>query len=509
MPGRRFPICGPRLSALFAGLAASVLTAAAARADDLRGALASAYATNPTLQGARANQRATDEGVPIAKAAGRPGASANAGYTEIVDPAANNNLAGGGIAIEGPRRQLNAGVNLSVPLYSGGAVRNQVRAAERRVEAGQAELRGTESAVFSQTVAAYMDVILNEAVVGLNRKNVDVLSTNLQATSDRFEIGDLTRTDVAQSQARLATARADFRTAQANLANARERYIQLVGRPPGELEPPPPLPNLPATAEQAVATALDNNPDILAAKQRSRAAEIDIDVAGASRLPQLSAVVGGSYSDSLGSLRIAGSNVSLPQRNAGLTVGLSGSIPLFQGGRPAAQRRQAQARAGAALEQEIGAERDVIAQARSAYQSWQAADDVIVSSQAGVDAAALSLEGVRAENSVGNRTILDILNAEQELLNAQVRLVTARRNAYVAGFTLLAAMGRAEARDLGLDGGALYDPELNYKRVKGKWSDWANDPAPIVRSTRTVDTAPQNGSISTGDTARTRAATGE
>lgn len=505
MPGGRFPKRALGLHA--ACLAGGMLTAFPVQADDLRSALVAAYDTNPTLQSARASQRATDETVPIAKAAGRPAANATANYTQIVDPTANS--ATQGVAVEGPTRQLGAGVNLSVPLYSGGAVKSQIRAAERRVGAGQAELRGTESAVFSQAVAAYMDVILNEAIVGLNRNNVQVLSVNLEATRDRFEIGDLTRTDIAQSEARLAVARSDTRTAEANLANARERYIQVIGRAPGQLEPPPPLPGLPASAAAAVAVALDDNPDILAARERSRAAEIDIDVAGASRLPQLSAVVGGSYSDSLGSLRLAGSNVPLPQRSAGVTVGLQGSIPLFQGGRPAAQRRQAQARAGAALEQEIGAERDVIAQVRSAYQSWQAATDVILASQTGVDAATLSLEGVRAENSVGNRTVLDILNAEQELLNAQVRLVTARRNAYVAGFTLLAAMGRAEARDLGLDGGPLYDPQANYNRVKGKWSDWSDDPAPVARSTRTVDTMPQNGSISAGDAIRTGTATGE
>jgi outer membrane protein len=490
-----------KAAALLASGAALCLLPIAVLADDLRSALVSTYNTNPTLQAARANQRATDETVPIAKSAGRPSANANASYTEIVDPTGSgaSSLGSTGFTLEGPTRQLNAGVNLSVPLYSGGAVKNQVRAAEIRVEAGQADLRATESAIFSQAVAAYMDVILNQAVVGLNRNNVEVLSVNLEATSDRFEIGDLTRTDVAQSGARLAVARSDARTAEANLANARERYIQIVGRPPGELEPPPPLPGLPATPQDAVDIALENNPDILAARERARAADVDIDVAGAGRLPQVSAVVGGTYSNSLGSLRIAGNDVSLPQTNSGLTVGLTGSIPLFQGGRPAAQRRQAQARAGAALEQEIATERDVIAQTRSAYQSWQAANDVIVSSQSGVDAAALSLEGVRAENSVGNRTILDILNAEQELLNAQVRLVTARRNAYVAGFTLLAAMGRAEARDLGLDGGPLYDPELNYNRVKGKWSDWANDPAPVARSTRTVDTPAQDGAISARD----------
>lgn len=478
---------------LTAGL---VSLAAPAWSDDLRSALEQAYATNPTLQAARANQRATDETVAIAKAAGRPAVNATTSYTEIVDPTGSgSSTLGSGLILEGPERQFNAGVNLSVPLYSGGAVKNQIRAANRRVEAGQAELRGTESAIFSQAVAAYMDVILNEAVVGLNRNNVQVLTVNLAATRDRFEIGDLTRTDVAQSEARLAAARADTQSAEANLANARERYIQIIGRAPGPLEPPPPLPGLPATSAQAVEIALDNNPDILAARERARAARFDVDAAGASRLPQLNAVVGGSYANTLGSLRIPGSAIAVNQANSGLTVGLSGTIPLFQGGRPAAQRRQAQAREGAALEQEIGVERSVIATARSAWQSFRAANEIIASSEAAVAAATLSLEGVRAENSVGNRSILDILNAEQELLAARTRLVTARRNAYVAGFSLLAAMGKAEARDLGLDGGTLYDPDLNYNRVRNSWFDWQSDPAPTAKSTRTVDTPAQDGSV--------------
>jgi outer membrane protein len=163
-------------------------------------------------------------------------------------------------------------------------------------------------------------------------------------------------------------------------------------------------------------------------------------------------------------------------------------VPIFQGGRPAALQRQAQARSAAAQENVIAAERDVIAQVRSAYSSWQAANQIIASTQTAVDAATLSLEGVRAENTVGNRTILDILNAEQELVVARSQLVTARRNAYVAGFSLLAAMGKAEARDLGLgDDGPLYDPQVNYDRVKDKWWDWDRDPDPVAQSTRTVD----------------------
>jgi outer membrane protein len=458
-----------------------------ARAESLRDALVTAYTTNPTLQGARANQRAIDENVPIEKADGRPSLSGQATYTEFVRKSANN--------FTSPDRTLNANASLAVPIYTGGAVRNSVKAAETRVAAGQADLRGTESSIFSQVVAAYMDVILNEAVVGLNRSNVDVLQVNLRATSDRFEIGDLTRTDVAQSQARLALARGDTRTAEANLAAARERYIQYVGKAPGELDPPPPLPGLPGNPEDATNVALEDNPDILAAREQRKAAGFDVKVAGASRLPTLSAFGQGAYNDYFGTLGGSAGTAAFAQSETTAQVGLRASIPIFQGGRPAAFRRQAQAREGAAMEQEIAIERQIIALVRSAYTAWQAANEIITSTQSAVDAASLSLEGVRAENSVGNRTILEILNAEQELLQARVRLVTARRNAYVAGFTLLAAMGRAEAQDLGLDGGPLYDPDTNYKRVRNKWFDWDDDPAPTPQSTRTVDTPVQDGEI--------------
>ena len=357
-------------------------------------------------------------------------------------------------------------------------------------------MRGTESGLFSQVVASYMDVILNEAVVGLNRNNVEVLRVNLEATRDRFEIGDLTRTDVAQSESRLALARTDLRTAQANLIRSREVYIQVVGKAPVDLQPPPPLPGMPGSTDDAVSVALDSNPDLIAARERARAAAFDVRTASAGRLPKVSIFTGLDYTDYLGTLGgVSSGSGAFNQSQTTAQAGIRATIPLFQGGLPAAQRRQAQARENAALEQEIGAERAVIATVRAAYASWQATSEIITSTQTAVDAATLSLEGVRAENSVGNRTILDILNAEQELLQARSRLVTARRNAYVAGFALLAAMGKAEARDLGLDGGVLYDPETNYNRVRRAWFDWSSDPAPTAKSTRTVDTPAQDGSV--------------
>ncbi|MEL7739364.1 TolC family outer membrane protein [Citromicrobium bathyomarinum] len=466
-------------TAILALTASSILALAApAYADTLNEALAEAYRSNPTLQAARAQLRATDENVAIEKADGRPSVTGSAALTEVLIQNSTSFFA--------PARSLSAGVDLGVPIYSGGAVKNSIRAAEQRVEAGRADLRGTESAIFSQVVAAYMDVLRGEALVGLSANQVQVLEVNLRATSDRFEIGDLTRTDVAQSQSRLALARGDLRSAQAGLIQARESYIQLVGSAPGELEPPPPLPNLPDDPRMAVDVALDNNPDLIAARERAQAAGYDIDVAGASRLPRLSAFAGYDYQNFLGSVPDSPTGPS-PQTADASSAGLTLSIPIFQGGRPAALQRQAQARASAALDQVIAAERDVIAQVRASYASYSAALAIIDSSREAVAAAELSLEGVRAENSIGNRTVLDVLNAEQELLLARVDLVTARRNAYVAGFSLLAAMGRAEARDLGIEGGALYDPLANYERVSDRWSDWDRDPEPEAAGTRTVD----------------------
>ncbi|WP_017663795.1 TolC family outer membrane protein [Porphyrobacter sp. AAP82] len=463
------------------------LAAAPAEADTLREALAAAYNTNPTLEGARDSQRATDENVPIARASGLPSVDITATHIEFLRQSANSFTA--------PERNLGVTAALVAPIYSGGAVRNAIAAAKDRVEAGQADLRNTESTLFSQVVAAYMDVLRTEALVALSTNNVAVLRTNLEATSDRFQIGDLTITDVAQSRSRLAVAEGDLQTAQSNLIAARETYIRLVGRAPGELDAPPPLPGLPDTVGEAIVTALDNNPNLEAARQRAEAAGFDTKAAGAGRLPTVSLFANGQYSDFYGTLGgpvAAQFAQSEKTANAGVRV----TIPIFQGGLPAARQRQASARESAALTDVIESERQIIAETRSTYAAWQAANAVIKSSQAAVEAAELSLEGVRAENSIGNRQILDVLNAEQELVQSRAQLVTARRNAYVAGFNLLALMGKAEARDLNLDvGGPLYDPQVNADRVSSKLNDWDRDPEPAPDSTRTVDIPPATATI--------------
>jgi outer membrane protein len=474
-------------ASLALGLLLASAAAMPARADSLRDAFIEAYASNPVLTTARARLQATDEGVPIAKADARLRASTTFGVTQNTSSATT--LTNGG-------RVLTAQLNLSYPLYQGGRVRNAINAAEARVIAGRADLRTTEGTVFTDAVTAYMNVIRDQSIVGLNLKQVDVLTTNLKASRDRFQVGDLTRTDVAQSEARLSIARSQLATAQGNLTSSRETYRRIIGKWPENLEPPPPLPKLPATADEAVGIALDNNASIQSATAATQAAQYDVRTARAARLPTLSATGGTGYNNYLGTRALS---VGLPTGTQGLdqevsqnSVGVSLTLPLYQGGLVGSRVRQAQAVESQTLEQGVNAERQVVANARAAFAIFLAASDAITANEQAVSANTLALEGVRAENSAGTRTVLDVLNAEQELLNSNVLLVTARRDQYVAGFALINAMGRAEAGQLGLDGGTLYNPVAHYSSVRNRLSDWSDSPRPKAQATRTIGPTPSD-----------------
>jgi outer membrane protein len=257
------------------------------------------------------------------------------------------------------------------------------------------------------------------------------------------------------------------------------------------LAPPPPLPPLPTTADEAVRIALSNNPDLIAITREAVARGYDVSVARAGRLPTLSGTVTTQYQNQLTGttgVRMVDPLTGEPTQRfdragTATAVGLSANIPIFQGGLPAARIRQAQALQGQVLEQVVGTERAVVQATRAAFATYDAAQRAIQSNTVAVQANELALEGARAEQSVGTRTVLDVLNAEQELLNSQVSLVSAKRDAYVAGFQLLNAMGQAEADDLGLDGGPLYDPLGNYRRVAGDWNDWSSDPRHVTVAT--------------------------
>jgi outer membrane protein len=459
------------------------LAAGTASADTLREALVSTYNANPTLTGQRETLKSSDAGVAIARAAGRPQVSATVGINRDLSQSGSLRRLSNGPYLSG-------GVDLSYPLFQGGTVRNNIEAAKTRVEAGRATLRAVEGDVFTEAVSAYMDVIRDRAIVELNANNVKVLDTNLQATRDRFEIGDVTRTDVAQSEARLSLQRSELLEAQARLTTSEENYRRVIGKRPDALQPPPPLPPFPATSDQAVQIALANNPDLIAVTRQAEASGYDVRSVRGTRLPTVSAVASGDYINTM-----SGDTGGAPRSGTATSIGVQGRIPLYQGGLPAARIRQAQALEGENLERRVATERAVVANTRSAFATYKAATDAIASNQVAVSANELALEGARAENSVGTRTILDVLNAEQELLNAQVLLVTARRDQYVAGFQLLNAMGQAEADDLGLEGGPLYDPLGNYRRVAGDWNDWSGDPrhTPVATSTVTSAEQPQQG----------------
>ena len=296
------------------------------------------YQTNPTIMAERQGLRQLDENVDIARAAGRPQLSANAGLNQDL---LSINTQSRGVGRNG--RDLTVGANASVPLYAGGRIRNGVRAADTRVEAGRADLRATEGDIFTEAVAAYMDVIRDRSIVQLNENQVRVLQTNLQATRDRFEVGDLTRTDVAQSDARLALARSQLALAHGRLETSEENYRRVIGQEPEDLQPPPPLPTLPGTADQVTEIALGNNADLASIAHQTRAAGYDVRSARGERLPTISAVSSGVYRNSLGRAdEVAGTPEGfLPNSITSAGVGLSLTVPLYQGGGAGARVRRA------------------------------------------------------------------------------------------------------------------------------------------------------------------------
>lgn len=441
---------------------ALVAVAAPAAAETLKDALEAAYANNPTLAAARAGQQATSEQVVQQLGRIRP----TVGLQSTFDQ--ENSSPG---KFDDFSRLVTVGARLTQPVYRGGQVQAGISAAKYRDVAGREQLRATESQTMLDTVVAYMDVLRLQSEVDLTANQVRVLERQLQASQDRFEVGDLTRTDVAQSEARLALARSQNIAAEGNLANARSIYERVVGRAPGDLEPPPPLPELPSTQQQAIDLALVDNPSLLAAKKFEDAAKKDVSAAKGARLPSVDATFSVGYTNfrglvgAGGGLRTGGIDYS---QNIGATI----TLPLYQGGIQGSRIREAQARYSQAEQNALGAERATVENARTAWENLLSARATIESAKVAVRANELALEGTSAENEVGSRTILDVLDAQQELLNSRVTLVRAERDAYVAAYALLATVGKAEAEDLGLDV-ELYRPEEYTSRAKRHFIDWA------------------------------------
>ncbi len=485
LPLRAQPTVTPRARAA-ANAALAVPTAALANTPDraavpppvaaptetLRNALASAYLTNPELAGRRDNVRALDEGVAQAEALKRPTLGLQIGVAQNFGQL--NQFANTG-------RDATAGIQATQPLFRGGLIRNAVRAAEGRVAAGTYDLAALENDVLTRATIAYEDTRRDAQVIDLDRNNVRVLAEQLRQSRDRFEVGDLTRTDVAQSEARLANAQAVLSAAGGQLVVSQQAFVRVIGHAPGVLASPPPLGDLPATSAKAVDLARDNNPNLLAARASETASRYDVGVARAGRRPTLNFTGGANYINYLGSANasfgVTQGTPGIANSQAAENVGVTLTVPLLQGGVTSSRIRQSQAFQSQALTVIQQVDRQVTEQTRDDFEQLLSARAQVQSAEVAVRANALALEGVRAENSVGLRTIIEVLNAEQELLNSRVALVRASRDEYVAGFNLLAALGRANVDDLAVDV-VHYDTRANLRRVRRIWSDWQNDPDP-------------------------------
>lgn len=429
---------------------------APAWAETLQEAIALAYRTNPSLLAQRANQRALDETIVQARAGLRPTLDVTLSGTYTRTDSPGTPPLGGTQESDSASATVGVGQNL----WTGGRVGHAITAAEADILAGRENLRDIEQSVLALVIQSYADVIRDTEILRIREANLSVLQRQLEESTARFEVGEITRTDVAQSEARLAQSEADLANARAQLSVSRAAYAAVVGQAPGDLAPMPVLPGVPADFDSAMDVALVDNPGIRAAGYSLQAAEANVAAAKAEFLPSLRATAsygGSSEFDRLGDLG----------DNTRLTAGATLSVPLFTGGLNASRVAQALERANAAQIAVEGERRNTLQSVSSAYAQSISARATLQAGQEAVRAATVAAEGVRQEAQVGLRTTLDVLNQELELRNAEVTLAGAQRNEYVAQANLLAAMGRLEGPDLDptLD---PYDPSANYQRVRNR-----------------------------------------
>ncbi|MEQ8265876.1 MAG: TolC family outer membrane protein [Parvibaculum sp.] len=432
-----------------------LLAAAPASAETLIETLATAYDTNPVLQAQRAQLRATDEQVPQALSGWRPNLQAQGSYGLVNTDTTLNS----GVSSRDDLRPLSGAVTLSQNVFAGGRTVNATDQAEATVQAGRESLLSVEQSTLLNAVQAYMSVIRDMNVVELNRNNVEVLKRQLEATTDRFRVGELTRTDTAQSEARLSRARTELTVAEAQLTASRSFYQRIVGQMPGTLEKAVHIEGLPQTEEEARQIAADNNPTLLAARYSEEASREAINVAKGSLLPSFDVQAQYQYG------RDPSSTIRDVEESSLLGVL---TIPLYQSGAEYSRVREAKELNNRSRLEVAAAMREVDEAVRNAWEQLRSSRSNITSTTEQVNASSIALEGVRQESEVGARTTLDVLDAEQELLNARVALVSAERDLAVAEYGLLAAMGQLTARNLELPV-AYYDATENYGEVRNKW----------------------------------------
>ncbi len=425
-----------------------------ARAESLLEALSATYGYNPRLDAERAFARGTDEDVARAMSGYRPTVTGQADVGIERDDQRPSSIFDG---VTKPRGYTIQGIQ---PIFRGFRTYNAVNNAEATVRAERENLRDVERQVLLQAVTAYMDVVRDQELVRLNENNVNVLSRELKAAQDRFSVGEVTRTDVAQAEARRADAVSRLDAARANLRTSRGSFQQVVGHPPEGLSwPAPPEQDIPKSLQDAVAISNNENPLVVAALYREQAAKYLVDQIRGELLPtvQLEA----SYTDRFEPAK------TIDELETSVVRGRL-TVPIYEAGDVYARVRQAKQNHVGFLQQ---IEQIRTEQQQSLVAAWsqlEAARAQLESDRVAVESNKVALQGVREEEKVGQRTLLDVLNAELEYLNSQVNMETDRRNLVVAAYSVISALGRLDAAWIGA-AAYVYDPVVHYKEVRRKW----------------------------------------
>jgi outer membrane protein len=449
-----------RLLLAIAALGAIVAAAPAAEAQTLTQAMAEAYNTNPQLLAQRALLRATDEQVPQALSGWRPTVTFTgnitgnrAAFTPTLGIPQTEQLA---------FQSNNIQLQVNQPLYSGGKTIAQTRQAIETVQSTRAQTLATETSVLQSVAMAYLDVVRDQELVEVNRNNVKVLREQLTATQDRFRVGEVTRTDVAQAEASLAGAIGTLTSAEGTLAQSRAEYVAAVGQQPGILELPRERPALPATREETLSLAADNNFSVISANLAELAARDNIKVVQSQLLPQISVV--GTISRSVAPAVTLENSLE----NVG-TIGVQMTMPLYEAGAVYSQVRQAEQTVGQRRSQVDQARRSAVQTAEDAWETLKADRASIASFAAAVRAAQIALQGVQQEALVGTATTLDVLIQNQTLLTSQSQLIVAEHDAALAEYNIAAAIGRLIAPELRLPV-KFYDMDQHYREVEHAWA---------------------------------------
>lgn len=443
---------------LLQGACALLFAAAPAHAENLTEALAEAYRTNPQLNAERARQRATDENVPQQLAGYRPQiiASLSGGLQQVRNLLPDNTIQ------TATMKPWTIGITVTQTLFNGFRTANSVRVAELQVKSGREALRNIGQGVLLDAITAYTNVLANQALVAAQNANVDFLTQTVEITRKRLSAGDVTPTDTAQAEARLSRGRSDLNAAEVALATSQAIYLQVIGSSPSQLSPASTVDRfIPASREKAIELAMSGNPAVLAAGFDVDVATTTIRVAEGSLLPTVT--LQGSASRSR--------NTDMTMSTAGTDqASVIGQIaaPIYDGGLAAAQTRQSKelaAQSRLVLEQVRNQSRTAVI---GAWVANEGAKIAVTASESEVRAAEIALRGVSREAQGGQRTTVDVLNAQQDLISARARLIGAQRDRVIASYTLLSAVGRLDVPTLGLRT-PDYLPEIHYHQVRDAW----------------------------------------